>query len=70
MCRFTQNDPVGGNLQPLVDMVGTHGTEAILNAVDRPDAEDTADVAVATSHRSEGRRWVSVRTGVDCAPAR
>lgn len=36
---YADHDPAGGDLQPLVDLVETHGTDAILSAVDQLDDE-------------------------------
>ncbi|MEU3208141.1 UvrD-helicase domain-containing protein [Streptomyces cyaneofuscatus] len=67
---YAANDPAGRDLQPLVDLVDTHGTDAILNAVHRLDAESTAHVTVSTAHKSKGREWASVRIADDFTPPR
>ena len=67
---YAGNDPAGGDLQPLVDLVDTHGTDAILNAVHRLDSEDSADVTVSTAHKAKGRQWGSVRIADDFTPPR
>ncbi|WP_406395957.1 UvrD-helicase domain-containing protein [Streptomyces sp. NBC_00887] len=67
---YAGNDPAGGDLQPLVDLVDTHGTDAILNAVHRLDSEDTADVTVSTAHKAKGRQWGSIRIAADFTPPR
>lgn len=67
---YAGNDPAGGDLQPLVDLVDTHGTDTILNAVQRLDSEDTADVTVSTAHKAKGRQWGSVRIADDFTPPR
>lgn len=67
---YAGNDPAGGDLQPLVDLVDTHGTDAILNAVHRLDHEDTADITVSTAHKAKGRQWGRVRIAADFTPPR
>ncbi|MEV6477274.1 UvrD-helicase domain-containing protein [Streptomyces sp. NPDC051657] len=67
---YAANDPAGGDLQPLVDLVDTHGTDAILNAVDRLDNENNAHVTVSTTHKSKGREWASVKIADDFTPPR
>ncbi|MFD8727836.1 hypothetical protein [Streptomyces sp. NPDC059611] len=65
---YVPNDPTGRDLQPLVDLVGPHGTDATLNAVHRLDPESTAHVTVSTAHKSKGREWASVETADDFTP--
>lgn len=67
---YAGNDPAGRDLQPLVDLVDTHGTDAILSAVHHLDNEDTADVTVSTAHKAKGRQWGSVRIADDFTPPR
>ncbi|MFJ8955194.1 UvrD-helicase domain-containing protein [Streptomyces sp. NPDC102381] len=65
---YATHDPSGRDLQPLVDLVDTHGPDAILTAVAKLTPEDTADITVSTAHRAKGREWVSVRIADDFAP--
>ncbi|WP_327389203.1 UvrD-helicase domain-containing protein [Streptomyces microflavus] len=67
---YAANDPAGRDLQPLVDLVDTHGTDAILNAVYRLDPESAAHVTVSTAHKSKGREWASVKIADDFTPPR
>lgn len=67
---YAANDPAGGDLQPLVDLIGAHGTGAILNAVHRLDSEDTAHVTVSTAHKAKGREWSRVKIADDFTPPR
>ncbi|MFC9948657.1 UvrD-helicase domain-containing protein [Streptomyces pratensis] len=67
---YAANDPAGRDLQPLVDLVDTHGTGAILNAVHRLDSEETAEVTISTVHKAKGREWGSVKIAEDFAPPR
>lgn len=65
---YADHDPAGGDLQPLVDLVDTHGTSAILRAVDQLDDERAAEVTVFTAHRAKGREWSRVRIADDFTP--
>ncbi|MGW3937665.1 UvrD-helicase domain-containing protein [Streptomyces phaeochromogenes] len=65
---YAEYDPAGSDLQPLVDLIDQHGTEAILNAVDQLSDESSADVTVSTAHKAKGREWSSVRIADDFPP--
>lgn len=65
---YAEHDPAGRELQPLIDLVDTHGTGAILAAVNRLDDESVADVTVSTAHKAKGREWHRVRVAVDFTP--
>jgi superfamily I DNA/RNA helicase len=65
---YAAHDPAGGDLQPLVDLVDRHGTEAILDAVDRLDDESVAQVTVSTAHKAKGREWARVKIADDFPP--
>ncbi|MFD9744716.1 UvrD-helicase domain-containing protein [[Kitasatospora] papulosa] len=67
---YAANDPAGRDLQPLVDLVDTHGTGALLRAIHRLDNEDTADITVSTAHKAKGREWGSVKIANDFPPPR
>lgn len=61
-------DPAGRDLQPFVDLVDTHGPDAILTAVDQLTDEKHADVTVSTAHTAKGREWPTVQIGNDFPP--
>lgn len=65
---YAAYDPAGGDLQPFVDLVDTHGPDAILTAVNELTGEDRADVIVSTAHKAKGREWQTVRIGDDFPP--
>ncbi|MFJ3421835.1 UvrD-helicase domain-containing protein [Streptomyces sp. NPDC086082] len=65
---YAAYDPVGRDLQPLVDLVDTHGTDAILAAVARLVPEQHAQVTVSTAHRAKGREWPRVKIADDFTP--
>ncbi|MFF3060529.1 UvrD-helicase domain-containing protein [Streptomyces sp. NPDC057909] len=67
---YAEHDPAGRDLQPLIDLVDTHGTRAILAAVDRLDNESAADVTVSTAHKAKGREWARVQICRDFTPPR
>ncbi|WFB89031.1 MULTISPECIES: UvrD-helicase domain-containing protein [Streptomyces] len=62
---YTAYDPAGRDLQPFVDLVDTHGPDAILAAVSQLAEETRADVTVSTAHKAKGREWPAVRIGKD-----
>lgn len=65
---YAAHDPAGRDLQPLVDLVDTHGTDALLTAIDRIQPEDLAEVTVSTAHKAKGREWPRVRIANDFTP--
>ncbi|MFI8989859.1 UvrD-helicase domain-containing protein [Streptomyces antimycoticus] len=65
---YAEHDPAGRDLQPFVDLVDTHGPDAILAAVDKLTDEDHADVTVSTAHKAKGREWPTVRIADDFPP--
>ncbi|MEV0182893.1 UvrD-helicase domain-containing protein [Streptomyces sp. NPDC050625] len=62
---YAAYDPAGRDLQPFVDLVDTHGPDAILTAVDELTDESTADVTVSTAHKAKGREWPTVKVADD-----
>jgi hypothetical protein len=62
---YAAYDPAGSDLQPFVDLVDTHGPDAILTAVDELTDESTADVTVSTAHKAKGREWPTVKIADD-----
>ncbi|MFD8077679.1 UvrD-helicase domain-containing protein [Streptomyces sp. NPDC059718] len=65
---YAEHDPVGSDLQPLVDLVDYHGTDAILAAVNRLVREQDAQVTVSTAHKAKGREWPQVEIADDFHP--
>lgn len=65
---YAAHDPSGRDLQPLVDLVDTHGTDAILSAVNSLAQEGHAQVTVSTAHRAKGREWATVKIADDFTP--
>ncbi|MFF9213993.1 MULTISPECIES: UvrD-helicase domain-containing protein [unclassified Streptomyces] len=57
---YAAHDPAGRDLQPLVNLVDTHGTDAILAAVARLAPEPHAHVTISTAHKAKGREWSRV----------
>jgi hypothetical protein len=62
---YAAYDPAGRDLQPFVDLVDTHGPDAILTAVEELTDESTADVTVSTAHKAKGREWPTVKIADD-----
>ncbi|MEW2570177.1 UvrD-helicase domain-containing protein [Streptomyces sp. NPDC047070] len=67
---YAAYDPAGRDLQPLVDLVDTHGTGAILSAVAQLVPEQQAEVTVSTAHKAKGREWPRVKIADDFTPPR
>ncbi|MFF7723712.1 UvrD-helicase domain-containing protein [Streptomyces luteogriseus] len=65
---YAAHDPAGRDLQPFVDLVDTHGPDAILTAVDQLTDEQHADVTVSTAHTAKGREWPTVKIADDFPP--
>ncbi len=66
--EYAEEDPMGGDLQPLVDIVDTHGPGKVLEAVRQLTDESHADVAISTGHKAKGREWPAVRIAGDFEP--
>ncbi|MDR6980992.1 superfamily I DNA/RNA helicase [Streptomyces sp. 3330] len=64
---YASHDPAGRDLQPLVNLIDTHGTDAILTAVAHLVPESHAQVAVSTAHKAKGREWHHVLIADDFA---
>ncbi|MFJ3616295.1 UvrD-helicase domain-containing protein [Streptomyces hydrogenans] len=65
---YAAHDPSGRDLQPLVDLVDDHGTDAILNAVARLSEEPHAEITISTAHKAKGREWGRVKIAGDFLP--
>ncbi|WP_405763877.1 UvrD-helicase domain-containing protein [Actinacidiphila glaucinigra] len=65
---YAEHDPAGSDLQPLVDLVDHHGTDAVLAAVNRLVREQDAQVTISTAHKSKGREWPQVEIAEDFYP--
>lgn len=57
---YATHDPAGRDLLPLVNLVDTHGTDAILTAVAQLTTEQHAQITVSTAHKAKGREWQRV----------
>ncbi|SOD91549.1 UvrD-helicase domain-containing protein [Streptomyces sp. Ag109_G2-15] len=64
---YAAHDPAGHDLQPLVNLVDTHGTDAILTAVARLVPEQAAHITISTAHKAKGREWPCVLIADDFA---
>jgi superfamily I DNA/RNA helicase len=65
---YAAHDPAGRDLQPLVDLVDKHGTDAILDAVSGLAPEQQAEVTISTAHKAKGREWPCVTIADDFTP--
>lgn len=66
--EYAEYDPADRDLQPFVELVDTHGPEAIIAVVDALTDEDDAEVTVSTAHKAKGREWPEVRIADDFPP--
>jgi superfamily I DNA/RNA helicase len=62
---YAAHDQAGRDLRPFVDLVDTHGTDAILAAVAQLAPERQAEVIVSTAHKARGREWALVKIADD-----
>lgn len=62
-------EPGGGDLKPLVNLINFYGVGAIIDACKQmvPEKKGYADVIVSTGHKAKGREWGSVQVGQDFA---
>ncbi|MEU5797328.1 UvrD-helicase domain-containing protein [Streptomyces sp. NPDC047813] len=65
---YAAHDPAGRDLQPLVNLVDTHGTDAILAAIAQLVPETRAQVTISTAHKAKGREWPHVLIADDFRP--
>lgn len=63
--EYVEDEPAGRDLKPFVDLINSHGSEAVIAAVDKLTDEKRADVIVSTAHKAKGREWDSVRIATD-----
>ncbi|MEU6097732.1 UvrD-helicase domain-containing protein [Streptomyces sp. NPDC047079] len=64
---YAAHDPAGRDLQPLVNLIDTHGPDAILTALAHLAPEQRAQVTVSTAHKAKGREWPRVLIADDFA---
>lgn len=62
---YVAEDPQGGELKLLVDLVDEFGADVITEALQRMPDERHADVVVSTAHKSKGRQWDTVQLAED-----
>ncbi|MEU2771433.1 UvrD-helicase domain-containing protein [Streptomyces sp. NPDC007162] len=67
---YAAHDPAGRDLQPLVNLIDTHGPDAILTALAHLAPEPQAQVTVSTAHKAKGREWPCVLIAGDFARSR
>lgn len=62
---YAENDPGGSDLKVLVQLIGSHGPDVIMDVIDRLCDERRAEVVISTAHKAKGREWNSVRIASD-----
>lgn len=62
-------EPGGGDLKALVNLINAYGVGDIIDACKRlvPERSGNADVVVSTGHKAKGREWDSVQIADDFA---
>ncbi|MGN5633243.1 UvrD-helicase domain-containing protein, partial [Streptomyces sp. AC154] len=65
LVEYAEEDPEGGDLLPLVEIIEKHGVDKVLDAMGRLHAEGDAEVTISTAHRAKGREWNRVRIASD-----
>lgn len=58
--EYVETDSAGADLKPFVDLIDSHGTAAVLEAIDALVDEKRCNTVVSTAHKSKGREWESV----------
>lgn len=62
-----EDSPDSSDWKTLVDLIETHGVPAVKDALARTVPESSAQLTVATAHRSKGREWNRVQLADDLA---
>lgn len=60
-----ENDPGGGDLKVLVNLIDKHGPDAIISVISRLVDERRAQVVISTAHKAKGREWDGVQIASD-----
>jgi UvrD-like helicase C-terminal domain/UvrD/REP helicase N-terminal domain len=67
--EYVEEDPDGGDLKLMVDLINKFKVEPILKALNNMPSEKDADFVCCTTHKSKGREWDTVILGGDFPPA-
>lgn len=62
---YVDEDPQGGDLKLLVDLVDEFGTQEIITALGNTVAAEDCDLTVTTAHKAKGLEWDSVQLAGD-----
>jgi hypothetical protein len=62
---YVAQDPQGGDLKMLVDLMDRYDVDTITSALERQPSEQTADLTISTAHKAKGREWATVRLAGD-----
>ncbi|WP_458683261.1 UvrD-helicase domain-containing protein [Prescottella equi] len=62
-----EDSPDSSDWKTLVDLIDNHGVPAVKNALARSVPESSAQLIVATAHKSKGREWNRVQLADDLA---
>lgn len=62
---YVQQDAGGADLKVIVDLIDTHGPDAIIRLTHQLVGEDRAELIISTAHKAKGREWHQVRVADD-----
>ncbi len=63
--EYVETEAAGRDLKPFVDLIDTHGTDAVIAAVNELVDETRCNTTVSTAHKAKGREWESVKIADD-----
>lgn len=63
--EYVQQDQAGSDLKTFVQIIDTHGPDAVIATMACLVDEHSAETVVSTAHKSKGREWASVRASSD-----
>lgn len=63
--HYVEDDPAGGDIKTLVELIDSHGPDAILSVLKNVAPPGEADVTILTAHTSKGLEFPTVRLADD-----
>jgi superfamily I DNA/RNA helicase len=63
--EYVEQDHGGADLATAVKLIDTHGSGAIIRAIDGAVPEYVADLVISTAHKAKGREWHKVQIATD-----
>ncbi|MBB3665974.1 hypothetical protein FB384_004933 [Prauserella sediminis] len=62
---YATHESSGSDLRAFVTLIDNHGSDVVIEAMERLSPESRAQVTVSTAHKAKGREWPTVRIGGD-----